>query len=92
MAQPRKTLSKPKDLGEPGVKSQAKEKAKTILEKAKRLPLKKLGAVSSLGIAAVVLLGAPLVPVALAATGVGGYYLYKSRKYSLAMTPERVKV
>ncbi len=92
MAQPRKTLSKPKDLGEPGVKSQAKEKAKTILEKAKRLPLKKLGVVSGIGAAAVVLLGAPLVPVALAATGVGGYYLYKSRKYSLAMTPERIKV
>lgn len=93
MAAARKSLSQPKkDLGEPGIKAQAKTKAKSLLERAKTLPLKKLGAVSGLGIAAVVVLGAPLLPVALAASGVGGYYLYKSRKYSLAMTPERIKV
>lgn len=92
MAQPRKTLSKPKDLGEPGVKSRVQEKAKSIWARAKGLPLGKIGAATGLGVVAVAFLGAPLVPVALAATGVGGYYVYKSRKYSHAMTPERIKV
>jgi hypothetical protein len=62
-----------------------------IVQRLRGTPLAKIGAVSGLG-ALAVLVGFPLVPVALAATGVGGYYLYKSRKYSLAMTPERIKV
>ncbi len=92
MAAARKMLSKPKDLGEPGVKSRVQEKAKSLWGRAKSLPLAKIGATTGIGVAAVALLGAPLIPVALAATGVSGYYLYKSRKYSHAMTPERIKV
>lgn len=82
---------KQKDLGEPGVKAQVQSRAKSLAGRVKGLPLAKIGAVSGAGVLAV-FLGIPLVPVALAATGVGGYYLYKSRKYSLAMTPERIKV
>ncbi len=83
--------TKQRDLGEAGVQKPKPTKT-TIAERLKRTPIgMKIGTVA--GIGALAVFGIPaLVPVAVGAASLGGFYLYKQRKYSLAMTPERIKV
>lgn len=85
---------KQKDLGEkqpPKPKTLSQPK-RSLVDRVKQSPLGvKIGSVAGLG--ALVLFGVPaLIPVAIGGAGLGGFYFYKKRKYSQAMTPERIKV
>lgn len=84
--------TKQRDLGEAGVQKPKKSVKTTIVERVKRAPVgAKIGTVA--GVGALALFGLPaLIPVAVGVASLGGFYLYKQRKYSLAMTPERIKV
>lgn len=87
-----------KDLGPAGVKKPAGLKAakrtfkQRIADGFKATPGPvKAAAVAGTGV--LVLFGLPaLIPVGVGAAAVGGYYAYKKRKYSMCMTPERIKV
>lgn len=83
---------KQRDLGENVAAKKLSKPKLSIMQRVKKSPTgAKVG--TALGLGALAVFGMPaLIPVAVGAASLGGFYLYKSRKYSLAMTPERIKV